>query len=142
MAGTRPSMQEIKNRRSAMHELIVDKGEISAYTLCCEIDGSQPWTVREDLRAIETEYRDIKVEKKGKFLMACYVPGTPASQLEATIEELQKKNAELSEELEKKTVELQLLRKRPSDWAYEKTFLQTKVDIYERVLKAQGLITD
>ena len=81
-------------------------------------------------------------EKKGKFLMACYIPGTPASQLEATIEELQKKNAELSEELEKKTVELQLLRKRPSDWAYEKTFLQTKVDIYERVLKAQGLITD
>lgn len=130
--GTRPTAQEIRNRRAAMYDIIVNEGEISASELSSKVDGSQPWTIREDLREIELSYPDISVGKEGKFLIARYSPKNnfvaemvAAQQNVKTNDKDETKNHEVSvDELTKKIL-----------------VLETKVAIYEDIMRACGLLT-
>lgn len=106
--GTRPTAQEIRNRRAAMYDIIVNEGEI------------------------ELSYPNISVGKEGKFLIARYSPKNnfvaemvAAQQNIKTNDKEETKNHEVSvDELTKKIL-----------------VLETKVAIYEDIMRACGLLT-
>lgn len=123
--GTRPTAQEIRNRRASMYDIIVNEGEISASELSSKVDGSQPWTIREDLREIELSYPDISVGREGKYLVARYTPKKNFVAEMVAAQQNVETNHEVSvDELEKKIL-----------------VLETKVAIYEDVMRACGLLT-